>query len=62
MLNLTRDKELTSGIFEAMKDVTRFTFFHNSIELGIKFSPQDMKFSDMMLYSWIKDGLNGRKN
>jgi hypothetical protein len=59
---LVQDKSLARDIMEVSKEVNRFIFYNNSLDIGIKYTPQDLKFTDMLLYSWIKDGLNGRKN
>jgi len=61
-VTLTGDKQLASDIIETTKVIAKYGFYFSSIDIGIKYGPQDLSFSEMMLYSWIKDGLNnGRK-
>jgi hypothetical protein len=59
---LTNDPKLSEEIIEVKKLVNKYCFYSNSIEIGVTYSPRDMSFSEMMLFSWIKDGLShGRK-
>jgi hypothetical protein len=63
LINLTGDSDLSEKIVEVSKLINKYCYFFNSVDLGVKYTPQDLSFSEMMLYSWIKDGLsNGRKN
>ena len=62
MLGLVEDEERVDKIIEVTRDVHRYGFYKSSIDIGVGYSPRDLTFSQMMLYSWIKDGLSGRKN
>jgi hypothetical protein len=62
LIELTNDRDLANKIWEASREVVRYTWFKRAQDIGVKHSPQDLKFTDMIVYSWIMDGLgNGRK-
>lgn len=59
---LDGDKFKAKRIIEVTKDVLRFTYHRDALGIGIVFGPNDIPFSDILLFSWIKEGLSGRKN
>lgn len=56
---LTGDHELSKNIYELSKDVTRYSYFKLSVDLGVRYGPEDLNFTDMILFSWIA---NRKKN
>ena len=59
LVNLTGDHELSKNIYELSKDVTRYSYFKLSVDLGVRYGPEDLNFTDMILFSWIA---NRKKN
>jgi hypothetical protein len=53
LVEIVRDEELAKRIFDLTKDVSRYAFYKMSIDLGVKYGPDDLSFSDMLLFSWI---------
>lgn len=41
------------------KDIERYTFFARAIKLGITFGKRDLSFSDFLLFSCIKEKIDG---
>ena len=59
---LLGDRKQAEAIVSVTKIINKYCYFANSIDLGITYRPDDISFSESMLFSWIKDGLgNGRK-
>lgn len=56
---LTGDHELSKNIYELSKDVIRYSYFKLSVDLGVRYGPEDLNFTDMILFSWIA---NRKKN
>lgn len=46
-------------IFKVKEDVQRYTFYKRSLDLGIRYNKKDMKFTEFMLYSFIKEAFDG---
>jgi hypothetical protein len=42
-----------------VKDVYRYSYFKRAREIGIVYSKSDLTFTDMMLFSFIKEKLDG---
>jgi hypothetical protein len=59
LFNITNDSELSKNIYELSKDVTRYSYFKLSVDLGVRYGPDDLSFTDMILFSWIA---NRKKN
>jgi len=53
LIGITQDEELAKRIFELTKDVARYSYFKMANDIGIKYGPADLSFSDMLLFSWI---------
>jgi len=47
---------------QVVRDVFEYSYFASSKDLGINYGPNDLSFSKMMLYSWIKEAIGGRKH
>ena len=59
---LIGNEKSAADILEVSRLVNKFCYFSNAIEIGVTYSPRDLSFSEMLIFSWIKDGLsNGRK-
>lgn len=63
-----RDDEIESGltikekaerIWETSRDVTSYTRFKSAIDLGLNVSINDIPFEKAMIFSWIKEGIDG---
>lgn len=54
---LDGDAEKAKATFKVKDDVHRYDFFKRSLDLGITYSKEDLSFSEMMIFSWIKEGL-----
>lgn len=59
LINITGDHELSKNIYELSKDITRYSYFKLSVDLGVRYGPEDLNFTDMILFSWIA---NRKKN
>jgi hypothetical protein len=60
---LLGDRKQAEEIVKVVRIVQKYCYYANSIDIGITYRPTDLSFSESLLYSWIKDGLNnGRKN
>jgi hypothetical protein len=59
---LDGDTDKFKRISETKEVINKYFFFKSAVDLGINYGPKDLSFSQMMLFSWIKDGLSGRKN
>jgi hypothetical protein len=57
--NITGNDSLASDIYQVTKDVARYSYFKMSVDLGVRFGPEDLSFTDMLLFSWIA---NRKKN
>lgn len=42
-------------IMELIDDIARFGIFDSSVEMGIKYGPQDLEFTEFLLFKWIKE-------
>ena len=51
---LVGDKEKVNLILNVVNDVRRYDFFRMSQDLGIVYGKNDIPFTDMILFSWIK--------
>jgi len=47
---------------EAMKDVRGYLAFNNAVQLGLTITMNEVPFDKVMVYGWIKDLINVRKN
>lgn len=60
IVNVTGNESLANDIYQITKDVARYSYFKMSVDLGVRFGPEDLSFTDMLLFSWIanrkKDG------
>jgi hypothetical protein len=56
---LDGDEIKAKKIFKIKDDVNKYTFFKRSTDIGITYRPTDLSFSDSMIFSWIKEGLDG---
>jgi len=59
---LDGDETKANLIIEVVRDVFEYSYFTSSKDLGINYGPNDLSFSKMMLYSWIKEAIGGRKH
>jgi len=60
---LDGDEFKTDKILEVVKDVLNYSFYESSLKVGITYSPKDLTFSKVLLYSWIKEAIgDGRKH
>lgn len=62
LIEITGSKEITEDVLSIVEDVKRYSFFKQSQDLGIVYGPKDLTFTDMLLFSWIRGTVNGRKN
>jgi hypothetical protein len=57
------EKDKADRIWEVSKDVSSYAGFSSVMNLGITIGLNDIPFERLMLYSWIKEGIeSGRKN
>jgi hypothetical protein len=49
-------------IIDVTNDISRYSYYKSSLNIGINYSPKDLSFSEMLIFSWIKDGLDVRAN
>jgi hypothetical protein len=47
---------------EAMKDVRAYCAFRDAVSLGLTIGVNDIPFDRAMIFGWIKDVVNVRKN
>jgi hypothetical protein len=52
------DFKKAEAIMKVKKDIERYSFFDRAVKLGITFTKSDLSFSDMVLFSFIKDAIN----
>lgn len=51
------------AIFEVVTDICDYLEFKSMIDLGLTIDHKDLEFDKVMVFSWIKEGLeSGRKN
>lgn len=61
--NLVDDKDTVNKIIDTVSYIGKYIHFSNSVDLGIRYLPSDVSFTDSLLFAWIKDGLGyGRKD
>lgn len=53
------DEEKAKGIAKVKEDVNKYLFFKRAIDLGITFTKNDLSFTEILLFSLIKDSMNG---
>ena len=59
---LDGDLEKVDNILNVSTDVIDYFQFKSVIDLGITLGPSDMPFEKLMIFSWIREGLeSGRK-
>lgn len=56
------DKEALNKTIECMRDVRLFGAFDSAVRLGITFDSASVPFERLMVFGWIKDLINERKN
>lgn len=57
------EKEKAQRIWEVSRDVSSYASFASVKGLGLTIGIGDVPFEKLMLYSWIKEGIeSGRKN
>jgi hypothetical protein len=60
---LDGDNYKVDKILEIIGDVLEYSLYESSLRIGINYSPRDLSFSKMLLYSWIKEAIeNGREH
>jgi hypothetical protein len=60
LINLLEgDEEKAHKIMKVRKDVERYSFFSRAIKLGISYGKRDLTFSDFLLFSCIKEKIDG---
>lgn len=52
-------EEKADRIISVAKDVSRYLIFKRSQDLGIVYGKKDLKFTDFMLFSLIKEKMGG---
>ncbi len=55
---MDNDFKKAEAIMKVKKDIERYSFFDRAVKLGITFTKSDLSFSDMVLFSFIKDAIN----
>lgn len=62
LLRAVKDDSLADKILGVVEDIYDYQDFINIMDLGLNFSVNDLPFDKVLVYSWIKEGLNsGRK-
>ncbi|GEM_PF-6595907 len=49
-------------IFETARDIKDYLAFKNAIDIGLTIGFKEISFEKAMIYPWIKEVLDGRKN
>jgi hypothetical protein len=62
LLRVVPDAAIVDNIVQAMKDVRMFAAFDSTIRLGVTVDANSIPFERLMLFGWIKDLINERKN
>ena len=62
LLRIVPDKETVDGTMQAMKEVRMFGAFDSTIRLGVTVDQNSLPFERLMIFGWIKDLINERKN
>lgn len=60
--DLVKDSEVTEWTLRAMKDIRSFLAFDSVIRTGVSVDFRSLPFEKMMVFGWIKDLINERKN
>lgn len=60
-LGSTLDQKINE-IWKTSKDVASYSHFESAISLGLHVGLSDIPFERAMVFSWIKEEINGRKN
>lgn len=55
-------EEVIRITLDAMRDVRGYLAFNDAITLGLSVGLNDIPFDRAMVYGWIKELINGRKN
>jgi hypothetical protein len=56
------DSDKAKSIWETSKDVISYLKFKSALSLGVTIRLDDLPFEKAMVYSWIEESKNGRKN
>jgi hypothetical protein len=60
LINLLEGDEVKAKkIMKVTKDIERYTFFARATKLGITYTKRDLSFSDFLLFSCIKEKIDG---
>jgi hypothetical protein len=60
LINLLEGDEVKAKkIMKVAKDIERYTFFARATKLGITYTKRDLSFSDFLLFSCIKEKIDG---
>lgn len=61
--DLTGDKTLAEGIMGVTEIISDYAHFRSLIELGFQVHHSEFDFDKVMIFSWIKEGIDsGRKD
>jgi len=59
--DLVNDSEKSLAIWATTKDIMAYANFIRVIDLGLTVSHNDLTFERAMIFSWIKEEIDGRK-
>lgn len=54
VFKLTNDMEISKKVMIVADDVRRYHWFNQAKALGVVYSPRDLPFTDLVLFSWIR--------
>lgn len=52
-------EERAKKIYDLRNDIFEYTFFKRSVDLGITYKKEDLTFNKFLLYSLIKEKMDG---
>lgn len=62
IIKLVDSNETASGVFMAMRDVRAYCNYNSVLKLGITMDVNTVPFEKLMVFGWIKELIDGRKN
>jgi hypothetical protein len=60
LIDLVEDESTIDGIIDLQREIREYTYFKQAREIGITFTPKDLTFSKMLLFSSIRECIDGK--
>lgn len=60
LIDLVEDENTVEEIIKLQKEIKEYTYFKQARDLGITYTPKDLSFSRMILFSSIRECIDGK--